>query len=260
MELRFSKFEGTGNDFVMIDNRSGIFSADRRTVAFLCKRRKGVGADGLILIEEREGYDFAMRYFNADGGESTMCGNGGRCAIAFARSLGLFGVRTRFLAVDGEHEGSLTERGVRLKMNPVKEIRRIGEGYFLDTGSPHYVLFRDDLEQTDVVKEGRELRYGELFRPAGANINFVRVEGPSRIFNRTYERGVEDETLSCGTGSIAAALVTAHTRQNVSSPVTVETRGGILLVHYRQGKENLYEDIWLEGPAEHVFDGTINIP
>ncbi len=260
MKLHFSKYQGTGNDFVMIDNRNKRFPAGREVIAQMCRRRTGIGADGLILLEEDDTYDFAMRYFNADGGESTMCGNGGRCVIAFAHHLGLFKKRTVFRAVDGLHEGEIEGEWVRLKMNDVKGIRQIEEGYFLDTGSPHYVLFREDTEKTDVIAEGRQWRYSDLFRPEGTNVNFVQVSGPSRLYNRTYERGVEDETLSCGTGSIAAALTLAHTRQNVSSPVTVVTRGGTLKVHFRQTDTTLFTDIYLEGPATHVFDGEILIP
>jgi len=260
MELNFYKYQGTGNDFVMIDNRDGLFRADEQRVASLCARRTGIGADGLILLQEHPLLDFAMRYFNADGRESTMCGNGGRCAIAFAHALGMCGEHTRFMAVDGEHTGEIRKGTVLLKMNDVSDIRPVGKGYFLDTGSPHYVEFRDDVEQMDVFAEGKELRYSDLFRPEGTNVNFVQVIDPATLFNRTYERGVEDETLSCGTGSIAAALTHAHTRQNVSSPVTVLTRGGRLRVFFEKGKEKLFEGIFLEGPAEYVFRGTITLP
>jgi len=260
MELRFYKYQGTGNDFIMIDNRQGLFRAEEEVVASLCRRRTGIGAAGLILLEEHAVLDFSMRYFNADGRESTMCGNGGRCVIAFAHALGVCGEQTRFAAADGEHTGETGEGLVRLRMNDVTEIREVSSGYFLDTGSPHYVTFREDVEHMDVPGEGREMRYSDLFKPGGANINFVQVIGQQTVFNRTYERGVEDETLSCGTGSIAAALTLAHTRQNVSSPVTVITRGGTLKVYFRPGRKKLFEEILLEGPAEHVFTGTVKIP
>ena len=259
MRLTFYKYQGTGNDFIMIDNRSGQFRPEKKRVASLCRRRTGIGADGLILLEDHPGYDFSMRYFNADGGESTMCGNGGRCVIAFARALGVCGDRPRFLAIDGEHSGEIHDNSIRLNMNDVNEIREIRGGYFLDTGSPHFVLFREDVQQTDVFNEGRELRYSELFAPGGANVNFVEVLEPQTIFNRTYERGVEDETLSCGTGSIAAALVHAHIRQNVSSPVTVRTRGGTLKVWFHRGDDPLFGGVMLEGPATAVYEGTLEI-
>ncbi len=259
MEWTFYKYQGTGNDFIMIDDRDGQFPADQEIISSLCTRRTGIGADGLILLQEHPGYDFSMRYFNADGHESTMCGNGGRCVIAFARSLGVCGEETRFLAVDGEHTGEIRDGLIRLKMNDVRKIRETGEGWFLDTGSPHYVLFREDVEHTDIFHEGRELRNSDLFRPEGSNINFTQVIGQQTIFNRTYERGVEDETLSCGTGSIAAALTHAHIRQNVSSPVTVLTRGGRLKVHFQPGEEVLYREIYLEGPALQVFRGVFEI-
>jgi len=260
MEMNFYKYQGTGNDFVMIDNRDGLFRADEPRVAALCARRTGIGADGLILLQEHTLLDFSMRYFNADGRESTMCGNGGRCAIAFAHALGLCGTQTRFMAVDGEHTGEIREGKILLKMNDVSSITPAGKGFFLDTGSPHYVEFRNEVEQMDVYAKGKEIRYSDLFRPEGTNVNFVQVIDTGTLFNRTYERGVEDETLSCGTGSIAAALTHAHTRQNVSSPVTILTRGGRLKVFFEKGKEKLYEKIYLEGPAECVFRGTITLP
>ncbi len=259
MKISFHKYQGTGNDFIMIDNRSGQFYPEESVVAALCRRRTGIGADGLILLEDHAGYDFSMRYFNADGREATMCGNGGRCVIAFARALGVCGDRPRFLASDGEHTGEILGDSIKLKMKDVNEIRQTEGGYFLDTGSPHYVLFREDVQNTDVFSEGRELRYSALFAPEGANINFVQVLDPQTIYNRTYERGVEDETLSCGTGSIAAALVHTYTRQNVSSPVTVRTRGGTLKVWFEKGEDPLYGEIMLEGPATAVYEGTIRI-
>jgi diaminopimelate epimerase len=259
MEVTFYKYQGTGNDFIMIDNRDGRFPADQEVIASLCARHTGIGADGLILLQEHPGYDFSMRYFNADGAESTMCGNGGRCVIAFARYLGVCGDKTLFLAVDGEHSGEIHDGLIRLKMNDVKEIRETGDGWFLDTGSPHYVLFREEVEHTDVFREGRALRYSERFSPGGTNVNFTQVIGQQTIFNRTYERGVEDETLSCGTGSIAAALTHTHIRQNVSSPVTVLTRGGKLKVHFQPGKEKIFREIYLEGPAQQVFRGVFEI-
>ncbi len=260
MTLTFYKYQGAGNDFIMIDNRSGHFHPEEKTIASLCSRRTGIGADGLIILQDHAGYDFSMHYFNADGREATMCGNGGRCVIAFAHALGACGVRPRFLAIDGEHTGEIRGDTIRLNMNDVHGIRRIENGYFLDTGSPHYVLFREDVEQTDVFHEGRAWRYNNLFAPEGTNVNFVQVIDDQTIFNRTYERGVEDETLSCGTGSIAAALVHAHIRQNVSSPVTVRTRGGILKVGFRKGEAPLFSEIILEGPATFVFRGNIEIP
>jgi diaminopimelate epimerase len=259
MEVTFFKYQGTGNDFIMIDNRAGHFRAGREQIASLCTRRTGIGSDGLILLEKHPGYDFSMRYFNADGGESTMCGNGGRCVIAFAHFLDVCGEETRFMAVDGEHTGGIRDGVVRLKMNDVTEIRETGDGWFLDTGSPHYVLFREDVEHAEVFREGRELRHSDLFSPEGTNVNFTEVIDPQTIFNRTYERGVEDETLSCGTGSIAAALTLAHTRQNVSSPVTVLTRGGRLKVYFRKEEEGIFREIYLEGPAQQVFRGTFEI-
>jgi len=260
VRLFFSKYQGTGNDFVMVDNRKQGFIPDEKTVEALCHRRTGVGADGLIIVESHDTYDFAMRYFNADGGESTMCGNGGRCAIAFAHAQGICSLQTRFLAVDGLHEGMIDGKRVLLKMQDVDKISKRDTGYFLDTGSPHFVIFTSGVKDFPVLEEGRKIRYSKEFTPGGTNVNFVEILNQTTLFNRTYERGVEDETLSCGTGSVAAALGFAYSRQNVSSPVTVLTRGGTLQVSFEAKGNGTYADVWLQGPATPVFNGTVTIP
>lgn len=255
--LHFSKFHGTGNDFVMIDNRNRHFKPENEHVAKLCDRHFGVGADGLILIEEHPELDFTMRYFNADGKESTMCGNGGRCAVAFAKMLNMVRQSSvRFMASDGEHIAMIKDTAISLKMQDVSKVEKHDSYMFADTGSPHYVTFADDLNSIDVVSEGRKIRYSKPFQPGGTNVNFVRVMTPDRIFNRTYERGVENETLSCGTGSVAAAICAASLRQDDSNVMKVRTLGGELTVRYRKDASGGYRDIWLEGPAQHVFDGT----
>jgi diaminopimelate epimerase len=257
--MNFSKYQGTGNDFVLIDDRGKAFPATNQVlVEQLCHRRFGVGADGLILLQSDPDYDFRMVYFNADGAEGSMCGNGGRCIVRFAHDLGVFDRKTRFIAVDGEHEAEVTEGRISLKMSSVSGIENRNGLTFLNTGSPHVVRFVDDLESLDVVAEGRAIRYSEEFKPGGTNVNFVQVLDGNTLFVRTYERGVEDETYSCGTGVTAAALV-AYQQLNMSSPVAIRTLGGNLQVAFTPQEEGGFTDVYLIGPAEHVFAGTLTI-
>jgi len=260
MRLFFSKYQGTGNDFIMVDNRKQGFIPDEKIVKALCHRRTGVGADGLIIVEPHDTYDFSMRYFNADGHESTMCGNGGRCAIAFAYAEGICSKKPFFMAADGLHEGIIDGKLVHLKMQDVDKISKIDKGFFLDTGSPHFVVFTNGVKDFPVFQEGRKIRYRKEFAPRGTNVNFVEIINQTTLFNRTYERGVEEETLSCGTGSVAAALVFVYTRHNVSSPVTVLTQGGTLRIFFKAKEYGKFTDIWLQGFATAVFNGTITIP
>ena len=250
----------------MVDNRDGHFpAADQQLVAFLCNRRLGIGADGLILLQNRTGYDFEMVYFNADGRLGSMCGNGGRCTVAFARQLGVIRDTAFFLAADGDHEATISPQGlVSLKMNDVQGVERIGDDYYLNTGSPHYIRFVDDVQSIDVFKEGRAIRYNDRFAAVGTNVNFVQKTGENEIFVRTYERGVEDETLSCGTGVVAAAL--AASLRGYSSPTTMKTIGGELSVEFKSGVSRLssgqvdmFKDIFLAGPAKMVFEGDLEL-
>nr|WP_026999068.1 diaminopimelate epimerase [Eisenibacter elegans] len=259
--IPFFKYQGTGNDFVMIDNRQGHFPYSKELVAAMCHRRLGIGADGLILIEEANGYDFRMRYYNADGGEGSMCGNGGRCAVQFAHFLGIFDQQTHFIAVDGPHEATRIGTAISLKMLDVSEIAQ-GDGYyFLNTGSPHYVAFVDDLSQYPVVAEGKRIRYGAPFVSAGGtNVNFMSLDqAPNSLCVRTYERGVEDETFSCGTGVTACALVAA-VQEGVQSPVSIQTTGGLLQVKFEKKSANSFQNIYLQGPAIQVFEGQWPLP
>ncbi len=260
MTLAFHKYQGTGNDFVVLDDRAHAFDvADHARIARLCHRRFGIGADGLILLRLAEGYDFEMVYFNADGRPSTMCGNGGRCTVAFANYLGIIGEETRFLAVDGPHEARVEPDGtVRLKMIDVAAPEPAGDDVFLHTGSPHHVRFLPaGLAALNVFAEGRDLRYGEPYGAAGANINFVEIPAdPAQPWPvRTYERGVEDETLSCGTGVTAVAL--AASRRGAASPVRLQTSGGLLEVSFETRADGGFENVWLSGPAVRVFGGEI---
>ncbi|MFM7216495.1 MAG: diaminopimelate epimerase [Bacteroidota bacterium] len=255
--VSFSKFHGTGNDFIMVDDLLMAFPASEDYVSSLCNRRTGIGADGLILIRPAVGFDFQMVYFNSDGREGSMCGNGGRCAAAFALLLGLAGKQMRFLGVDGPHEATVSDDGsVRLRMNDVTGIDKRGDHLFVDTGSPHVVQPIEQLSLVNVLERGAAIRNAAIHAPGGTNVNFVSVKG-DELHVRTFERGVEDETLSCGTGVTAAALV-AHASDWISSDMrTVEvfTPGGRLRVDFKPDGKGGYGDIWLEGPAVHVFDG-----
>jgi diaminopimelate epimerase len=262
MNLIFSKYHGTGNDFILVDNRDDRFKPDEKLIAGLCHRRFGVGADGLITLNDATGFDFRMKYYNSDGKESTMCGNGGRCMVAFADFLSLSKGTFRFIAADGEHAGSVLEKDgdvymVKISMNDVPGYHLMNRDFILDTGSPHLVRFVSDIEILDVVREGRALRNLDVFQPGGINVNFVEDRG-GELFVRTYERGVEDETLSCGTGVTASALAFAATRNPDEGKIHVVTRGGALDLHFRQ-KDKGFTDIWLEGPAVKVFQGNMEI-
>lgn len=258
MTIPFYKYQGTGNDFVIIDNRDARFTLTPEQVKFLCDRRFGIGGDGLMLLSTREGYDFEMVYFNADGRESSMCGNGGRCLTRFAFDLGIQKDTYHFLAIDGDHEAIITEQGwVKLKMIDVDAINASHGFSILDTGSPHYVAPTSDVMKLDVYKEGREIRYSKEYEARGINVNFVEDLG-KKIIVRTYERGVEDETYSCGTGVTAAALVFAH-NDNGFNRIEVQTKGGELAVEFDKTGEHTFENIWLCGPAEFVFEGQIEL-
>lgn len=260
MHIQFFKYQGTGNDFVIIDNRSGKYGGlSMSQVRFICDRRYGIGADGLMLLNNHSTYDFEMKYFNADGKESSMCGNGGRCLVRFAQDIGIMRTNYSFLASDGPHEASINMDGiVSLKMKDVPHIDFRRSHFILDTGSPHYVELTQKVMDIDVLKRGREIRYGPEFEKDGINVNFVeQLDTPDRILVRTYERGVEGETYSCGTGVTAAALV-CHHNDNGFNRVEVQTLGGHLSVEYDKIDDG-YKNVWLNGPAEKVFDGTIEI-
>ena len=262
MKLSFYKYHGTGNDFILVDNRDGLFNPGEKLIAGLCHRRFGIGADGLITLNMLHGFDFGMKYYNSDGNESTMCGNGGRCIVAFADFLSLARNNCRFIADDGEHTGSvIVKEGdnyrVKLSMRDVSGYHEREGDFILNTGSPHLVRFAPDIENINVIKEGRALRNLDIFQPGGINVNFVEDNG-GQIFVRTYERGVEDETLSCGTGVTAVALAYAATIDVDEGIIPVMTMGGALRLHFRR-KGPGFTDIFLEGPAVKVFHGTVEI-
>ena len=260
MQISFDKYQGTGNDFIIIDNRKNEIQLTTEQITFLCNRHTGVGADGLILLELEPGVDFKMVYFNSDGNESSMCGNGGRCITAYAKSLGLINDKARFLAIDGLHEATVSGvNEVSLKMNEVKSIEAGDDYFYLNTGSPHYVKFVQDVKDFDVYTEGKRIRNSERFAAEGTNVNFIE-KTEDGIFVRTFERGVEAETLSCGTGVTASALVAAV--KGVSSQKNsckVQALGGNLNVKFDKVLESNFYNIWLEGPADFVFHGSINL-
>ena len=252
---KFYKYQGTGNDFVMIDNRDGEFDDSVKNIEFLCHRRFGIGADGLILIENAEGFDFKMKYFNADGREGSMCGNGGRCAVKFARDLNIFELNTTFIAVDGPHFARLEADEVALGMIDVNHISDEENGYFLNTGSPHLVIFVDELESLDVKAVGSKLRYSDSWVVrGGVNVNFVQILDSENIKVRTYERGVEDETYSCGTGVTAAAIVSSI-KKGLQNSIKIQTLGGMLKVSFDGDAK--FTNILLQGPALNVFEGVV---
>ncbi|SMG24788.1 diaminopimelate epimerase [Marivirga sericea] len=256
--IEFYKYQGTGNDFVVVDNRSQkLYRNDKSIAQKLCDRKFGVGSDGLILIEDHEEYDFEMIFFNPDGSQS-MCGNGSRCAVKFAQFLGIIGNQTTFLSTDGVHEASIDGDIVRLSMQDVAQgkINTFPEHFTINTGSPHYVIFASNIKDKNVKEEGASIRYSEEFAVDGINVNFVEKQSENKISVRTYERGVEDETLSCGTGVTACAI--AHVLHGGASPVQIETLGGQLSVEFELEKSSA-KRVWLTGPAKNVFKGEIEL-
>ena len=260
MELHFSKYQGTGNDFVIIDNRQNQVELTKEQIHKLCDRRFGIGADGLMLLMEKPGFDFEMKYYNADGKVGSMCGNGGRCMTKFAYHCGIHREVYRFLASDGVHEAEIdTDGTVSLKIKDVKTIRKFHSDFIVDTGSPHYIKMVSNVMDLDVFKKGGEIRHSKEFEEEGINVNFVeQLREVDKIIVRTFERGVEDETYSCGTGVTAAALVCYH-NENGFNDIEVKTLGGMLSVEYDRLDDNHYENIWLCGPAEKVYEGTVQV-
>ena len=260
MKITFYKYHGTGNDFIIIDNREMLFDRKRTDlIKKLCDRRFGIGADGLMLLQNKPGYDFEMVYYNSDGNESSMCGNGGRCIVAFAKSLGLVTEKARFVATDGEHEAVAKDNWISLKMNDVPVIEKSDDFYFLNTGSPHYVKFVKNIKDFPVFEEGKKIRYNNRFKEGGTNVNFVEIQDGA-LFVRTYERGVENETYSCGTGVTAAAIVAAiETISTQGNSCDIKTLGGNLRVRFNNHSNKQFNDIWLEGPAAFVFKGEVEI-
>jgi diaminopimelate epimerase len=266
--MNFYKYQGTGNDFILLDQRKTtlIEPSQCDLIARLCDRRFGIGSDGIVVLQHHKGYDFEMVFYNPDGSQS-MCGNGGRCAVAFAKHLKMVGKKCSFLAIDGPHEAVFKRTGkgkswIELKMKSIQNIENQGNTYVLNTGSPHYVQFVDDLAKCDIVATGKEIRYGARFgNKGGINVNLAEIK-EGKITMQTYERGVEAETLSCGTGVTAVALA-ASINLNKSEGVhniPISTKGGELSVRFNKKANGDFDDVWLCGPAEMVFSGKINYP
>ncbi|HRU69202.1 MAG TPA: diaminopimelate epimerase [Bacteroidia bacterium] len=262
MQLSFFKYHGTGNDFILIDDRMLHFPAeDHQLIRNLCHRRFGIGADGLILLQNHADFDFQMRYFNADGFESTMCGNGGRCTVAFAAELGLLeNEKTEFIAVDGVHQAEISADRIRLRMSDVTRISELKNYFLIDSGSPHLVIGVENLQDLNVVEEGRKLRYNKSIAENGVNVNFIHVVDNDSFKIRTYERGVEDETLSCGTGSVASAIAFSimQGKTEAEQHFRVHAPGGLLEVSFIRMPERFVQ-VYLTGPAVRVFEGKISI-
>ena len=264
MPLTFAKYEGAGNDFLLIDLRTAGFVPEPQRIAALCDRHFGVGADGLMTLSADEAGGCVMHYYNADGSEGEMCGNGARCFVLFARHLGLFdGTEFRFTATDGPHTATLGRIDgpageIELGMIPVGEVRRSGDGWFLNTGVPHYVEFVEEVDAVDVVGRGRALRYDLERFPQGTNVNFAELAADGRIRMRTYERGVENETLACGTGATAVAIAAHFVRRPDRQAFELELPGGRLSVRFRASEAGAYTDIFLKGPARRVFIGQLD--
>ena len=259
MTLHFYKYQGTGNDFVMIDNRTNTFpKEDTLLVNKLCDRRFGIGADGLILLEKGDTVDFTMVYYNADGNESSMCGNGGRCLVAFAKQLKVIKHKATFNAIDGLHHATIKEGIVSLQMIDVTRIESNKSHAFLNTGSPHHIEFVANVDAIDIQKRGKEIRYGAPYFDEGTNVNFVEVIDSSTLKVRTYERGVEDETLSCGTGVTAAAIASYFEGKTTLPNTRISAQGGDLSVSFEE-KNNDFYNVVLTGPATFVFEGTFKI-
>ncbi len=258
--MHFFKYQGAGNDFILLDNRIGEIRLTAPQIQKLCDRRLGIGADGLMLLNTSTEADFQMSYFNADGNPGSLCGNGSRCMIRFAHDLGIRKTRYDFLASDGLHQAEILPDGnIRLQMHDVNRLEATDQGFFLDTGSPHVVRVVNDLEKLDVDQVGRSIRHHPLFAPGGTNVNFLqRTSDPGQIRVRTFERGVEAETLSCGTGVTACALVLAQLDQTIRE-THIHTAGGDLRVSYQTNDFEQFRDIWLMGPAKRVFEGEIEL-
>ena len=257
MKIPFVKYQGTGNDFILIDNRKLEFS--ELNVAQLCHPKFGIGADGLMLLQNIEGYDFEMVYYNSDGKISTMCGNGGRCIVDFAKSLNVFNDENVFFkAIDGPHDAIWSKEQVQLKMQDVSFIKSIEVDYELNTGSPHYVVFVDNVNNLNIVKLAHQIRYNETYKTVGINVNFVEILDAQTIKVRTYERGVENETLSCGTGVTACVITLAENLNfaNGKYTIAIQTPGGNLNVTYNKSEHN-FTNVWLCGAATEVFKGEV---
>ena len=256
MELHFTKYQGTGNDFILVDDRNETFPVSDQLVQRLCDRRFGIGADGLILIQDHPDLDYRMIYFNSDGSQS-LCGNGSRCGFAFAKSLGMVNSKATFETTDGRHEIKLEDGKIQFQLVNVEEVIQINDKeWYINTGSPHHIIISEEVEGVDIVRKGRGIRNSPTYSSQnGTNVNFAQLL-QDKVKIRTYERGVEDETLSCGTGATAVGIVAG--KLGLTSPISIQTMGGELNVFFQQNGDS-FTNIWLAGPAEKVFEGSVTI-
>ena len=249
--IKFYKYQGTGNDFVMIDNRNSQFLLSKELIIQLCDRKFGIGSDGLILIENNAECDFEMVFYNPDASQS-FCGNGSRCAVAFAKKIEIINAECTFLAIDGTHKAIINNETISILMNVNTYFSKENEDYFINTGSPHYIHFEENIDNLDLLSFGKSIRYSEKYKQVGTNVNVVEKISENEVKIRTYERGVENETLSCGTGVTACALVFGTLEHQ--NQITINTLGGKLTVRFENAGTN-FKNVWLEGPAEMVFEG-----
>lgn len=263
MQLIFHKFHGAGNDFIVVDNRDNSYKLSSSQIEHICHRHFGIGADGLMLLEDSIAHDFAMKYYNSDGYEGSMCGNGGRCIVAFAHQLGIGNERYIFEAADGIHTAQVLNYNdhawhISLQMSDVQDVEHKDGIFFIDTGSPHHIEFVSDVEEVDVVTQGKDIRYSQKYKPQnGTNVNFVSMD-KDRIFIRTYERGVEAETLACGTGATAVAMALAVRNDDLEGDYILKARGGVLQIKFtRRGHH--FSQVELIGPAAFVYSGEITL-
>jgi len=257
MKVSFHKYHGTGNDFILIDNRTLNLQASVEQIEQLCHRRFGIGSDGLILIENTGGADYHMNFYNPDGSQS-FCGNGSRCALHFCRELGIIKEKAYFLAIDGVHEGSIHGLMTSIHLGDVTQVKDYGDCYFVNTGSPHAVVMVKNIDDVDVLNEGQKLRHDDRFKPGGCNVNFVQFT-ENGLRSKVYERGVENETYSSGTGTTAQAICAYFHASKIGQNVTVSTLGGELSVRFKARGEQKFTDIWLSGSVTHVYSGQVEL-
>lgn len=259
MNLQFHKYHGAGNDFIIIDLTTFLYTLSNEQIVFLCNRHFGIGADGLIIFKKHAIYDFEMVYYNSDGKPATMCGNGGRCIVAFAYHQKYIKELTTFIASDGTHQAEIINNEyVKLKMKDISTVQIFDDGFFIDTGSPHFVTFNYDLNNVNVFEKGKEIRNETRFVPQGTNVNFCRHENDNTLTILTFERGVENETLACGTGAVASSIAYCAHRPNGYYSIDLIAKGGKLNVTFEKN-EHRFTNIWLSGPVKFVFKGEINI-
>lgn len=259
MFLHFKKYHGAGNDFIIIDSFKEVITLTNDKVAFLCDRHFGVGSDGLILLKKHPKYDFEMIYYNSDGKPATMCGNGGRCIVSYAFNQGYITNTSTFLSADGIHKAEIIDKNyVKLKMNDVRYIKKFNDGFFLNTGSPHFVTFNYDLYKINVFEEGKKIRHQLRFGTEGTNVNFCRIENENTITVYSFERGVENETLACGTGAVASAIAFCNNKPSGLHKINIYVKGGKLNVSFKKEGQN-FTNIWLCGPATFVYEGVIKL-